>query len=130
MVVLLSVHPSRQKDLRSEHKIEMSPRVITRDGLDPFGNIWTRFVAPPGRIEIRSNFLLEDSGRPDESAPDARQWNVSELPDEVLPFLYGSRYCDTQRPVKLQSKRPEERKEIMESSLVRRDQFSISACGI
>lgn len=97
MVVLLSVHPSRQKDLRSEHKIEVSPRVITRDGLDPFGNTWTRFMAHPGRIEIRNDFLIEDSGLPDERAPEARQWDVNDLPDEVLPFLYGSRYCDTQR---------------------------------
>jgi transglutaminase-like putative cysteine protease len=97
MVVLLSVHPSRQKDLRSEHKIEMSTRVITRDGLDPFGNIWTRFVAPPGRVEIRNDFLIEDGGLPDEAAPAAQQWDVNDLPDEVLPFLYGSRYCDTQR---------------------------------
>ncbi|MET3844011.1 transglutaminase-like putative cysteine protease [Bradyrhizobium sp. OAE829] len=97
MVVLLSVHPSRQQDLRSEHKIEVSPRVVTRDGLDPFGNIWTRFVAPAGRIEIRNDFLIEDSGQPDESAPAAQQWGVNDLPDEVLPFLYGSRYCDTQR---------------------------------
>ena len=97
MVVLLSVHSSRQKDLLSEHKIELSPRVIARDGLDPFGNIWTRFVAPPGRIEIHNDFLIEDSGLPDEVAPEARQWEVNDLPDEVLPFLYGSRYCDTQR---------------------------------
>jgi transglutaminase-like putative cysteine protease len=97
MVVLLSVHPSRQKDLRSEHKVEVSPRVIVRDGLDPFGNTWTRFVAPRGRIEIRNDFLIEDSGLPDEAAPAARQWDVNDLPDEVLPFLYGSRYCDTQR---------------------------------
>ena len=97
MVVLLSVHPSRQQDLRSEHKIEVSPRVVTRDGLDPFGNTWSRFVAPAGRIEIRNDFLIEDSGQPDESAPAAQQWDVNNLPDEVLPFLYGSRYCDTQR---------------------------------
>jgi hypothetical protein len=102
MVVLLSVHPSRQKDLRSEHKMDLTPWVVAREGLDPFGNTWTRFVAPPGRIEIRNDFLIndfliEDSGLPDETAPQALQWNVNHLPDEVLPFLYGSRYCDTQR---------------------------------
>jgi transglutaminase-like putative cysteine protease len=54
-------------------------------------------VAPAGRVEIRNDFLIEDSGLPDEAAPEARQWDVNDLPDEVLPFLYGSRYCDTQR---------------------------------
>jgi hypothetical protein len=97
MLVLLSVHPSRQKDLLSEHKLEVLPRVIARTGLDPFGNTWTRFVAPAGRVEIRNDFLIEDSGQPDETAPEARQRDANDLPDEVLPFLYGSRYCDTQR---------------------------------
>lgn len=31
MVVLLSVHPSRQKDLLNEYTLEVSPRVITRN---------------------------------------------------------------------------------------------------
>lgn len=65
--------------------------------LDPFGNTWTRFVAPAGRVEIRNDFLIEDCGLPDEVAPGARQCDVGDLPDEVLSFLYGSRYCDTQR---------------------------------
>lgn len=97
MVVLLSVHPSRQNDLLSEHRLELSPPIIERSGLDPFGNIWTRFVAPPGRVEIRNDLLIHDSGLPDETAPEARQSDVHDLPDEVLPFLYGSRYCDTQQ---------------------------------
>jgi transglutaminase-like putative cysteine protease len=101
MVVLLSVHPSRQKDLLSEDTLEVSPRVITRNGLDPFGNTWTRFVAPAGPVEIRNDFLIEDSGLPHETAPDARQSDVNDLPDEVLPFLYGSRYCDTQKVTNL-----------------------------
>ena len=83
MVVLLSVHPSREKDLLSEHKLAVSPRITTRNRLDPFGNVWTRFVVPPGRIEIRNDFLIEDSGLPDEAAPEARQWDVNDLPDEV-----------------------------------------------
>ena len=32
MVLLLSVHPSRVKDLLSEHRIELSPPVPARDG--------------------------------------------------------------------------------------------------
>ena len=96
MVLLLSVHPSRQQDLLTE-QFTFSPPVIPRQGLDAFGNVWTRFLAPAGRLEIRSNFLIQDSGLPDGVAPDARQWDVNDLPDEVLPFLYGSRYCDTQR---------------------------------
>jgi transglutaminase-like putative cysteine protease len=97
MVLLLSVHPSRQKDLLSEHRIVLSPPVAARYGVDPFGNVWTRLVAPPGRFQISNHFVIGDSGRPDEVAPGARQWDVNDLPDDVLPFLCGSRYCDTQK---------------------------------
>ena len=73
MVLLLSVYPSRQQDLLTEQNLMFSPPVIARQGLDPFGNVWTRFLAPAGRLEIRSDFLIQDSGLPDEVAPDARQ---------------------------------------------------------
>lgn len=97
MVFLLNVHPSRERDLLTPQQMKISPDVIYRQGRDAFGNVWTRLIAPVGLLEIRSEFLIRDSGRPDEVAPGARQWQVDELPDEVLPFLYGSRYCDTQK---------------------------------
>jgi transglutaminase-like putative cysteine protease len=62
-----------------------------------FGNTCTRIVAPAGVIEIRNEFLISDSGLPDEVAPEARQLDVAELPDDVLVYLLGSRYCDTQK---------------------------------
>jgi transglutaminase-like putative cysteine protease len=97
MVLLLSVHPSREKDFLTPHRIELNPGIKPRQGRDPFGNIWTRFLAPAGHLEIRTDFLIRDSGLPDEVAPRARQWEVQALPDDILPFLYGSRYCDTQK---------------------------------
>jgi hypothetical protein len=39
MLLLLSVHPSRQKDLLTERRINLSPLVPARQGLDPFGNV-------------------------------------------------------------------------------------------
>ena len=97
MILLLSVHSSRQDDLLSSHSIELSPSVPGRNGVDLFGNVWTRFVAPAGRIEICNDFLIQDHGMPDEVVHNARQWGINELPDDVLLFLYGSRYCDTQK---------------------------------
>ena len=69
MVLLLSVHPSREKDLLTPQRIELTPGVAARQGLDPFGNVWTRLLAPAGRLEIRTDFLIHDSGLPDEVAP-------------------------------------------------------------
>jgi transglutaminase-like putative cysteine protease len=97
MVLMLSVHPSRQADLLSEHIVRLSNEVVSRDYVDSFGNVCTRLVAPPGLLEVRNQFLIRDSGLPDEVAPHARQLAVDELPDDTLRHLMGSRYCDTQK---------------------------------
>jgi transglutaminase-like putative cysteine protease len=97
MVLMLSVHPSRQADLLSEHIVRLSNDIASRDYVDSFGNVCTRLVAPPGLFEVRNEFLIRDSGLPDEAAPHARQLAVDELPDDTLRYLMGSRYCDTQK---------------------------------
>lgn len=97
MNLLLSVRPERMPDVIGEHKIKFSPEVAARDFIDMFGNICTRIVAPAGQIEISNDFLIADSGLPDEVAPGARQLPVAELPDDVLVYLLGSRYCDTDK---------------------------------
>ena len=97
MLLLLSVHPSRQHDLLTEHVIRFSPDVEARDFRDAFGNICTRLVSPPGILEVRNEFLISDTGLPDEVNYQAEQWPVGDLPDEALIYLLGSRYCDTQK---------------------------------
>jgi transglutaminase-like putative cysteine protease len=97
MLLMLSVHPSRRPDLLSEDRIDFSPKVPYSNFEDAFGNICTRLVAPPGLLEIRSDFIIADTGRPDIVAPDAEQWPVEALPDDALMYLLGSRYCDTQK---------------------------------
>jgi transglutaminase-like putative cysteine protease len=97
MLLMLSIHPSRQQDLLTDHVIRFSPNVQARDFRDAFGNVCTRLVAPPGLIELRNEFLIADSGLPDEINVQADQWSVGDLPDEALTYLLGSRYCDTQK---------------------------------
>jgi transglutaminase-like putative cysteine protease len=97
MLLMLSVHPSRQQDLLSEHRINFSADIRSRDYRDAFGNICTRVMAPSGLFQIRNRFAIADSGKPDEVAPEAEQWEIDRLPDEALIYLLGSRYCDTQK---------------------------------
>ena len=97
MVLMLSVHPDRQRDLMTPDHIQFSQDVQARNYLDMFGNTCTRIIAPPGLTEIRNDFLINDSGLPDAVNPDARQAPIGELPDDALIYLLGSRYCDTQK---------------------------------
>jgi transglutaminase-like putative cysteine protease len=97
MVLLLNVRPERQPDLRSRETIAFDPPVQARRFRDPFGNVATRIHVPGGRITMSADFEIEDHGCPDAHAPEARQVPVEDLPDEVLPFLLGSRYCDTDK---------------------------------
>ena len=95
MLFLLSVHPSRERNLVTEQALHIHPQVSARTALDSFGNRMTRLVAPPGEIRLSSDFLIEDSGAADEVAWDAPEIPVQNLPDDVLPYLMASRYCDT-----------------------------------
>ena len=95
MLLMLSVHPSRLPDLHGPHRITFDPPVEAHDYLDGFGNICTRVMAPAGGITVSTDFIVNDTGLPDIVAPDAEQIPVEKLPDDVLVFLLGSRYCDT-----------------------------------
>ena len=95
MMLMLSVHPSRLPDLATPQRMTFDPPVEARDYRDLHGNICTRITAPAGRITISTDFHIGDSGLPDIVKPDAEQLLVQDLPDDVMVFLLGSRYCDT-----------------------------------
>jgi transglutaminase-like putative cysteine protease len=97
MVLMLSVEPARMGNLVTPHRLQFSPDAASRDYTDMFGNICTRTFAQPGLIEVRNEFVISDSGVPDEADPNARQVDIDALPDDVLLYLIGSRYCDTEK---------------------------------
>ena len=86
MVLMLTTHPSRDGDILSEQSMHFSPSVDARDYFDSCGNISTWLMAPPGLLEVRSEFVVEDSGLPDEVCPAAQQWGVGALPGDALSF--------------------------------------------
>ena len=65
MALMLSIEPARVGDLLSQHGIQFSPNIASRDYVDMFGNTCTRILAPAGLIEICNDFLIADSGLPD-----------------------------------------------------------------
>ena len=93
----LSVHPSRNRDLRTAQRIMTTPDVPIYDYVDAFGNICTRLTIPTGGITISTGFVIEDSFEPDLVVPGAQQVPIEKLPDEILVYLLGSRYCETDR---------------------------------
>jgi transglutaminase-like putative cysteine protease len=93
-VALLNVHPSRVADLRGPDRLQLDPAVPVDTYTDSFGNICTRFVAPPGVIRLYNSTIIEHSGEPDEVNANARAAPVADLPNEVLQFLLPSRYCE------------------------------------
>lgn len=94
MLALLNVHPERHGDLRTRESLVTEPHVPTRQFRDHFGNVCTRLVVPAGGVRLASDFVIEDSGLPDAVAPEAVQHRVEDLPDDALPFLLSSRYCE------------------------------------
>jgi transglutaminase-like putative cysteine protease len=97
MMLMLTIHHSRAGDLHAPDTMTTNPAVPITGYRDAFGNWCSRFIAPPGPITITAGTTVRDSGLPDRIAPHAGQLPVEELPDDVLVFLLGSRYCETDR---------------------------------
>jgi transglutaminase-like putative cysteine protease len=97
MLLVLSIHPSRVPDLLTPHAIMFDRDVTVQDYVDGFGNVCTRTTVPTGLTTIRTDFVIADSGLHDAVTPDAVQHEISELPEDTLVYLLGSRYCETDR---------------------------------
>jgi transglutaminase-like putative cysteine protease len=95
MVLMLSVHPVRHPDLTTPARMAIDPAVEVREFRDVYGNVCSRIVAPAGRTTLSSDFLINDTGEPDIVEPGAMQLPIQELPDDVMVYVLGSRYCDT-----------------------------------
>jgi transglutaminase-like putative cysteine protease len=94
MMLMLNTHYSRAQDVLSADLLVVDPAVAITQYRDGFGNLCSRIVAPPGRIELSTTALLEISDQPEQQAPYGYQHPVEELPNECMMFLLGSRYCE------------------------------------
>ncbi|MEE4383340.1 MAG: transglutaminase family protein [Pseudomonadales bacterium] len=95
MILTVNVHSSRSRDLLQPDRLTTEPSVAMSTHRDAFGNLCRRLVAPAGRLRIRADTTLLDCGEPDPVHPLATERMLERLPADVLPYLMGSRYCET-----------------------------------
>ncbi|MDO5528835.1 MAG: transglutaminase family protein [Paracoccus sp. (in: a-proteobacteria)] len=95
MIVQMSARPERQLDLRAVEAFRTEPGVPFSTYLDRHGNYCRRMTAPPGEFRMTQDAVIADSGIPDPEGIDAEEMPIEALPDDVLYYLTGSRYCDT-----------------------------------
>jgi len=97
MMLMLHIHHVRAADMIEPDLMHADPFIPAVPYRDGFGNWCTRILAPAGRLRLSARALLRDSGEPDPVALAAEQHPVEELPDDVIVYLLGSRYCETDR---------------------------------
>jgi transglutaminase-like putative cysteine protease len=95
LIAMLNIRPDRLLDLKTDHMIVTDRELALEHYHDAFGNLCSRMTLPAGSTKISCDFVIEDDGVPDPQTPAAIQHDVADLPSEVLMYLMGSRYCDT-----------------------------------
>ena len=78
MLLMLSVHPSRRRDLETPDVLANDRRSPITQYVDGFGNICSRLVLPAGRTVLSADFVVRDSGLPDPVRPEAVQAPVED----------------------------------------------------
>jgi transglutaminase-like putative cysteine protease len=95
VVTVMDVHPTRRADIENEDPLLVAPSTAVETFLDRFGNQCRRFTAPAGRVALQLTGTISDSGTADPVNTSANALPVSSLPTDVLTYLLGSRYCET-----------------------------------
>jgi transglutaminase-like putative cysteine protease len=97
VVTQLTIAADQLKDLRVAEHFALTPQIPSTTYTDIFGNACRRFIAPVGELAMWSDSVIEDSGMVDPDATGANVMPVEALPDDILVYLLGSRYCETDR---------------------------------
>jgi transglutaminase-like putative cysteine protease len=100
VVLMLYLHPSRASTIRRPEHLSVNPAVPISDFYDGFGNRCGRVYVPAGNVTFRSDAVVEDHGLPEPQFWDVPQINIQDLPNDVLPYLYASRYCEVDSELK------------------------------
>jgi transglutaminase-like putative cysteine protease len=97
LFLVVNIHDSRASDMIVPDLLMTDPFLSLSGYRDEFGNWCYRGLAPAGRVRLSTDCVVRDNGQPDERIFTAGQDTVESLPEDVLVFLLGSRFCETDR---------------------------------
>ncbi len=95
VILVVNIHESRASDIVVRDRLIADPPVAISSYRDGFGNQCHRLLALTGRLTVTAEGIVRGSALPEERMPTNGQDAVEDLPGEVLVFLLGSRYCET-----------------------------------
>jgi transglutaminase-like putative cysteine protease len=95
VMTALEIHPERRTDITWERGLAFAPQLPASSHVDAFGNRRRRVLAAPGKLTVRYDAVVKDSGELDDVDEAARHVPVHELPAETMRYLLGSRYCES-----------------------------------
>jgi transglutaminase-like putative cysteine protease len=95
LITILDIRDGRRDDVVSEGAFVTTPEVPVATYSDQFSNRCRRMVAPKGEFSFTLGGKIRDSGDPDPIDESLAEMPIPELPDDVLVYLLGSRYCET-----------------------------------
>ncbi|MFI3157796.1 MAG: transglutaminase family protein [Methylococcaceae bacterium] len=94
ILMLRPLSGAQQWISRSSYIVE--PEVPITESRDSYGNFCQRLIAPPGEFMVYTSSEVIAAEHV-ESAPGAYFVEIQNLPDQVLPYLLPSRYCESDR---------------------------------
>jgi len=112
IVALLHLHPSLTPRLATVPNLvaddtvhaeqlglnnELLQTLSVDDYTDSFGNLCSRFLAPPGNLRLHGRNILTADDYPELQGFNLPQTPVELLPADTLQFLLASRYCEVDR---------------------------------
>ena len=98
VVLMLHTHPEKAHLLQRPERIHIEPLGLRVDAFtDALGNRCSRLMAPAGKLHVWADNVIWDSGEREPRIDGLSRHAVDELPNDVLPYLLGSRYCEVDR---------------------------------
>jgi transglutaminase-like putative cysteine protease len=97
MLLLLHTHPQHASALQRPEVIAADPPTRVDSFIDLFGNRAARLQASAGKLRINYDNVVADAGELEPRIDGQRIHPIDELPNDVLPYLLASRYCEVDR---------------------------------